>query len=139
MLAANATGASATTRKPKNSRQDAKNAKENENRIGKEVTRRVITQCGSGNDLVVFGMRADPYPIHSPFYLDGKRPVVCPHAHRPHFSDLLEVERRMAGIRLENFVILVRELPHICGKRAIEHPELRRSEMLQISRALPAL
>ena len=84
-------------------------------------------------------MRSDPKPAHVTLNLDSKRSVMRAHAHRPEPADLLEVKRRVPGIRFEEFVVLVGEITDIDRERAVERPEPARCVMLQISRALPAL
>src|SRR5712691_371913 len=71
------------------------------------------------DNLVVLGMRSDPKPAHVTLNLDSKRSVMRAHAHRPELADLLEVERRVPGIRFEKFVVLVGQITDIGRERAI--------------------
>jgi len=58
---------------------------------------------------------ADPKPRKIVAILHGNGPVMETDAGRPKASHLLEMEGRMAGIALKQFVILIRELANFRG------------------------
>src|SRR5439155_26721250 len=93
----------------------------------------------SADDLVVVGVRSDPEPVNSLRHVVAERAVVIAHAHRPQFSDALEVERGMARVGLQQLVVLVRNLADALREGGVLRPKGRRSKRLQISFDLPDL
>src|SRR6266545_6488141 len=83
-------------------------------------------------------MSTDPNPIDAIRNIDTKRSVVHANPDRPEIVDLLEAEGRMPGIRLQEHVVLVREVAYRLWERAIQRPKLGGGIMFHSSRALPA-
>src|SRR6266545_6037554 len=69
-------------------------------------------------------MSTDPNPIDAIRNIDTKRSVVHANPDRPEIVDLLEAEGRMPGIRLQEHVVLVREVAYRLWERAIQRPKL---------------
>lgn len=84
-------------------------------------------------------MTPDPEPEQSLGNFDGQGPVEEPHTRRAELTDLLQTESRMTRIRLQELEVLIRKRTDGFRQRTIGLPELWGREMLQISRALPAL
>src|SRR5439155_9851753 len=97
------------------------------------------SRCILSQRSVVVGVRSDPEPVNSLRHVVAERAVVIAHAHRPQFSDALEVERGMARVGLQQLVVLVRNLADALREGGVLRPKGRRSKMLQISFDLPDL
>ena len=77
-------------------------------------------------ELVVVRMRPDPEPDDTIGGLDSQRAMTVPHPSRPEATELLEVKRRIARVRLQPSECLVGELPNGGGQPPIAFPELGR-------------
>lgn len=78
-------------------------------------------------------MASNPKPEQAAFDLNGESTVRKSDANRSVLTDLLQVQRRMAGVGLQEVEVLVRELSDIFRKAFVARPEARRCEMLQSS------
>lgn len=91
--------------------------------------------------LVVIRMGADPEPHNAFGSFAPKRSVVDAHANRPQAgitSHLLEVERRVFGIRFKESKVSVGELLDLFGQFAVEVPKPRKRRVLHSGFAKPA-
>jgi hypothetical protein len=66
----------------------------------------------------------NPEPGDVRTILDCDGAIVDADANRPHPTDLLEVERWMPWIGLEQFVVLIREPLNLSRELIVEPPEL---------------
>ena len=88
-------------------------------------------RCGSvpinglADELVVLAVRSDPKPMHPFFRGSTERTVVQANARAPQLpaAELLEVQRRVVEIGLEQRKIFAREQLHIGGQRVKALPE----------------
>jgi len=64
-------------------------------------------------DLVVFGVRPYPDPVHAAFDLDCERAVVISDTHGPMASESLKMKRRMPRVSLQQLEILVGKLANL--------------------------
>lgn len=75
-------------------------------------------------DPVVIGVVSDPEPDEAVFRLDGQCPVVGSDACGPVGADLLQADRRMMGICLEQGKCFIGELLNLGGQRMVTRPEV---------------
>src|SRR5450631_2231035 len=85
-------------------------------------------KCGGSKPLVVFLVRANPFPKKSLAGIFSNRAIVAAHAHRPiRLADGFEMERWMKSICRPEAIILLRQHPDFGRQSAIQPPEFRRS------------
>src|SRR2546427_248077 len=96
------------------------------------VTQLLVTQ----NSFVLF-VGSDPTPEDSFFELLSKGTVVPANTNGPITTSLLEVQRWMTRVVLQQLEVFSRELLDFGRQRVEECPEIRACEVLQISRLLP--
>ena len=72
-----------------------------------------------GDDGIILGMRTDPDPIDAVFDIQTKRPIMRPDSYHPEFIDLLEVERQMPRIRLQEGIVFIREIAYMPRQSAV--------------------
>ena len=72
-----------------------------------------------GDDGIVLGMRTDADPIEAVLDIQTKRPIMRLYSYYPEFIDLFEVERRMPRIRLQERIVLIREIAYMPRQSAI--------------------
>ena len=89
--------------------------------------------------FVVLRVSADPKPRDTILYLNAKRAIATANANRSESADLLEVERRMAGIVLELPKGPPGLLAHPFRQQIKELPKGRRCMVPQKSRPSPRL
>ncbi len=65
--------------------------------------------------------------------------VMLANAHRPHFSEALEMERRVLRVGLEELEVLVRNRSDGLRQRVVKRPEPGRRRVLQRGRVFCAL
>jgi len=95
---------------------------------------------GLADELVVVGMRPDPEPHDAPVRtVDGENAIVKSDSARPEAADLLEVERRVTGVGLQDNKLLVGKALNGRRERAVGCPKTMSREVLQISVDLPDL
>ena len=90
------------------------------------------------NQLVIIRVRADPEPEQSVFGFDRQRAVPQADADGPVAPDLLQLQRGMARVFLEERVIFVGSSADGGGQVAIGFPEGRARKMPLSSRERPA-
>ena len=86
---------------------------------------------------VVVGMRADPKPDQIAIGFDGQRAIAQADTHGPEPSDLLELQRWVLRILLQQRVIFIGKGLHLCGKVRVSLPERAACEVPHSSRARP--
>lgn len=69
-------------------------------------------------------------PTHIAVYFCGERAVMCADAHAPKSPDLLEMQRRMPWVFLQELEILVGKLLHGLRQPVIQVPKVLAGEML---------
>jgi hypothetical protein len=89
----------------------------------------MLLAIASLNQLVVFGVAADPYPHEVGTIFDGKCAVVEADPRRPLFAKPLELQRRMARVSFEKLEILAGQLLNVVRERVETLPELGRRPM----------
>jgi hypothetical protein len=92
----------------------------------------------SADKSIVLVMPADPEPQKITLLLHRKRPMVGTDARGPEAADLLEVERWMPRITLEQHKRSIGKLPHLRRKPVVRLPEPRTGSVLQSGRVRPA-
>ena len=83
-------------------------------------------------------MMPDPEPLKTVRTFSRECAVVKANPRRVENSDLLESERRMPGIRLEECKVFVGERPDVLRKLAVVKPEIRVGKVLQSGVQRPA-
>ena len=91
------------------------------------------------DEFVVVCVSSDPEPDNSRRGVGAKCAVVKAYARRPDVTNLLEMERRVLGVRLEECVLLVGEPLNSRRECSVTGPEARARGVLQSSVHLPAL
>ena len=72
-----------------------------------------------GDDGIILVMRTDPDPIDAVFDIQTKRPIMRSDSYHPEVIDLFEVERRMPRIRLQEGIVLIREIAYMPRQSAV--------------------
>ena len=80
--------------------------------------------AGAPDQQIVFAMVPDPEPDDLLSILHGQRSVVDPHPHGPHPPELFEMQRRMPGVVLEQFVIGIGKRLDFFGEPLVELSKL---------------
>src|ERR1700722_2593049 len=89
------------------------------------------------DQVIIVLVRANPKPQQPAVDLGRQSPIAAPDAHGPIVSYLLQPERWMSRIFLEQRVVLVGDRAHRRRKLLVRLPECRTRKMLHISRARP--
>lgn len=87
---------------------------------------------------VVLGVCTNPDPQYAIFHIHAQGSIAESDANGPIPTDLLEVERRMLGVRLQQREVLVRKQPNIRRKGLVSPPEVSGRVMGQSRRDRPA-
>jgi len=90
-------------------------------------------------DSVIFGVSANPEPLHTLRHVVRQGAVVFANANRPKLPDALEMKRRMLRICFEKLEILVRDASRCLGQLVVESSEASRRKVLQSGRDFFAL
>lgn len=96
------------------------------------------TSLPSADEAIILVMPADPEPQKIVLVLHRKGPMVRTDARGPEAADLLEVERWMPRITLEQRKRSIGKLPHLRRKLVVRLPEPRVGSVLQSGRVRPA-
>lgn len=91
----------------------------------------VQNQDDSADELVILGMGADPEPQQTVGSLDRKRAIMQSYPRRPETTNLLEAERRVLMVDLQEFERLVGKLLNLDGKRSVAGLEIGRGVVIQ--------
>lgn len=91
----------------------------------------------SGLHVIILGVGSDPVPEDSLRRLDADCPVVVAHAHRPMPSNLLEVQRWMTRVCLQEGEVLVRQLLNVRWQATVVIPEVGVGVMTHSSEQRP--
>ena len=91
------------------------------------------------DEFVVLTVRSDPEPMDPLFRGRAQRTVVQANSHAPQLSaaELLELQRRVAWVSLQELIVLVSERLCVSGKRIKGLPEALRGRVFQSSRTGP--
>ena len=84
-------------------------------------------------------MMTNPEPLQPIGTLSGERAIVKTDSSGVKDANLLEADRRMAGIALEEFKVLLGERSDVVWKLSIVEPEIRVCEVVQSGVQRPAL
>ena len=93
---------------------------------------------GLANQLVVFRVRADPEPNDTVLSRYSYSSVLETNTGRPEAADFFEMQRRMLGVRLQQFEGFAGLFTDRSRKGVIAGPEIRRGVMYQIFVDFPA-
>jgi len=75
-------------------------------------------------ELIVFGMASDPEPKQPSFYFNRKSAIMKANSDGPVFANLLEVERRVRRVSLEQFIACISQVLNPLGESVITRPEV---------------
>jgi hypothetical protein len=82
-----------------------------------------FSQVTASQQPVVLVVRADPKPAKSIWHFRTNRTIASPNPDRPEPSDLLQTQRRMMGIALEQLETPVREIANLLWQVPIGIPK----------------
>ena len=90
-----------------------------------------------GMEPVVLCVATYPNPLNATRCINADSAIVQADADRPKFFNALQLQRRVARIGFQQLVIFVGECLNVRWKFMVVLPIIRRSVVLQSSRALP--
>jgi len=91
-----------------------------------------------GDDAIVVRMGADPEPQYAIRDIDRQGTIVSAYARRMEAPNALEMQRRVAGVRLEELKLLVRKNAHGLWQGLVASPVARCCVVIQSFRERPA-
>ena len=94
------------------------------------------------DEAIVFGVRPDPDPEDALLFAGGIHAdcaIVNTRPNGPGVADLLEMQRRMLGVGLEQAEVFVGRPLNISGQTLVERPEIGTGKVAQRRLHLPAL
>lgn len=110
---------------------NASSSRSGSHRRFENTVRHGVLEIVLANDPVVLRVWTNPEPQRAVRCGHADRAIVQPDTHRPEPSDLLEMQRWMPSIGLQQRVILVCQLPDFLGKFRVQRPEFWRGVMVQ--------
>src|SRR5712691_1855601 len=82
------------------------------------------------DQMVIFGVSADPDPHEVNTIANGQRPVMQADSRGPELTDLLDLQRRVPRILKHLFVAAVGQFPCLGGQTVVAVPESWRRAMI---------